>query len=134
MDARCLVRSAFHARGIRKGSIFHVVVCFSGTKLQGKKCFACLQCQHRGLCPLRTRAVNCTTHRQGRILTTSLGLYPSMQTAQLSKSDSVSCNRRSRTDNFSFRTEQTLPSTKESLPGASLSAARSAPSIIHWLA
>lgn len=47
------------------------------------------------------KAGSLVTHRQGKIRTISLGLYPSIQTAQLSKSDSVSCNRES-TDELTF--------------------------------
>ena len=43
--------------------------------------------------PVKSRQL--ATHRQGKIRTISLGLYPSIQTAQLSKSGSVSCNRES---------------------------------------
>lgn len=41
----------------------------------------------------QSKAGSQVTYLHGRIRTTSLGLYPSMQTAQLSKSGSVSCNR-----------------------------------------
>lgn len=118
MHSFCLVRSAFHAMGwgwvVKKTSTLVRLHVFQDQSYKSRSvCLFAMPAQ--GLWPSVQEQAAPSTHRQGRILTTSLGLYPSMQTAQLSKSDSVSCNRRTRRADLSICPEQTLSSTKGEL-------------------